>query len=714
MSTGMLSKMDIQLFVLAVFVMCCHQSMNAENLKLCVVDSIHTTKQIHRYCPQLVISGSQVECVYGNDRFNCMRRLTMGKADFTVLEPEDLVAASAYNEYNILVTNELRLYANEKQRYEMVVVVSKDVRNIWDVKGKRFCHPGMDTTDDWTSAFSSFFEDWIISRDCDPEKTLLENRITGLSKYFEAACIAGPWSADSTLDSKLKLKYRNLCAACDNPVGCYSSDKYHGRVGALLCLTDNAGDISWVRLSDTLEHFKDEQINKEDYKYLCSDGTTRPVKLDKPCVWITKPWPVVIARSEVAEKVEKQMSSLGKDKSGSIVRLLLENYHPTPVSTDTLETPEDFLRRFPRFMGADTRAACHPSRRVRWCIASNLEENKCRWLREASIVYGVEPAISCIQELRRMSCLNAVKTQHADIFVARPDELLEAKKMGLKTMVHIVPKRNKEFIRIAAVVKQDSWFKSLKDLKGAKACFTGYRDVGWNAFVAALKNISGTGSHCSDTETVASFFAKSYVLGLSDGQMPNNLHPLAKQANGSGKDLSAFDCMISGQGDVAFVDLKNIEGKIGTSVQNRGSQTRNKMYRTLCLSEAYSDEMCLLTWSSLGAVVIHENMTDLRREEIYSMLLEMDKLFGSSFNGETPAFSMYGIYDSNHSIIFPEETQHLQQEVHQIQPVASYQDILSDLVEEVHCSGAKGFSFYDGNTILVYTFVAVLSKFLSA
>lgn len=123
-------------------------------------------------------------------RFNCLRRLTIGKADFTVLEPEDLVAASAYNEYNILVTNELRAFPDgnykvnrtaikvtlsivsmrgvgshvppllhyffvEKQRYEMVVIVSKEVRNIWDVKGKRFCHPGLDTTDDWTNAFST-------------------------------------------------------------------------------------------------------------------------------------------------------------------------------------------------------------------------------------------------------------------------------------------------------------------------------------------------------------------------------------------------------------------------------------------------------------------------------------------------------------------------------------------------------------------------------
>lgn len=30
-------------------------------------------------------------------------------------------------------------------------------------------------------------------------------------------------------------------------------------------------------------------------------------------------------------------------------------------------------------------------------------------------------------------------------------------------------------------------------------------------------------------------------------------------ANGVGKDLSAFDCMMSNIGDVAFVDLKKIE-----------------------------------------------------------------------------------------------------------------------------------------------------------
>ncbi|XP_076395168.1 transferrin 3 isoform X3 [Megachile rotundata] len=671
MLLGYTPKMNARLFILLFIHMFFYEHLSAEHLKLCVVESIHTSKKISKLCPQLVNTGSQVECVIGNDRFNCLRRLTMGNADFAVLEPEDLVAASAYNEYNILVTNELRLFPDEKQRYEMVVLVHENVNNIWDVKDKVFCHPGLDTTDDWTNAFSTYFEKWIILRECDPEKTLLENRMASLSKFFGAACIAGPWSADSIFGNKLKSKYRNLCAACDKSVGCYSNDKYHGREGALLCLTDNAGDIAWVRLNDTLEHFKDEQINKENYKYLCPDGTTRPVKFDKPCVWITKPWPVIVARSEIAEKVEKLMSSL-KTKYGWILRNLLEDYHPTPVSTDILETPEDFLIRFPRFMSANNRATCNPSRRVRWCIASNLEEKKCRWLREASIVYGIEPAISCIQEPTRASCLKALKTQRADIFVVKPEELFEARKMGLKTILQATPKKNNQFVRIAAVVKQDSWFKSLKDLKGTKACFTGYKDVGWNVFVTTLKNITNSKSDCLDANMVGNFFEKSSVIGLQDSneQMPNNFYPLPKQASSASNDLNAFDCMMSGLGDVAFVNLKNIEEKTGSSTQNHNSQSRKKGYRTLCFNEMDTDEACLLAWAPLSAVIANENITDLRQEEIYTMLLEMDKLFGNSFKGQTPAFSMYGMYDSNHSIIFPLMKCCLQ-------PQEAYVDVLS-------------------------------------
>lgn len=166
-----------------------------------------------------------------------------------------------------------------------------------------------------------YFENQIIRKECDANITLFENRMRALSNYFEMACIAGPWSADTVFDYQLSTysianicecikrcilnlylcicsrliynsdlaqhvmheilhfvecstnkchharnrkslllfaesRYRNLCAACEKPASCYNTDKYYGREGALLCLTDGIGDVAWVRLGDARVHFK--------------------------------------------------------------------------------------------------------------------------------------------------------------------------------------------------------------------------------------------------------------------------------------------------------------------------------------------------------------------------------------------------------------------------------------------------------------------------
>lgn len=77
------------------------------------------------------------------------------------------------------------------------------------------------------------------------------------------------------LSSFTESKYRNLCAVCDSPAGCYNSDKYYGRQGALLCLTDNVGDIAWARLDDTLVHFKVTDANSALVKSSRNDGSSK-------------------------------------------------------------------------------------------------------------------------------------------------------------------------------------------------------------------------------------------------------------------------------------------------------------------------------------------------------------------------------------------------------------------------------------------------------
>jgi len=87
----------------------------------------------------------------------------------------------------------------------------------------------------------------------------------------------------------------------------------------------------------------------------------------------------------------------------------------------------DVLIKDPNFLSANVRTGCLPSRDVRWCLVSNLEKRKCSWLRVASIVYGVEPLISCFQETSREACVEAIREGRTDIFLARPEELLENK-----------------------------------------------------------------------------------------------------------------------------------------------------------------------------------------------------------------------------------------------------------------------------------------------
>lgn len=46
-------------------------------------------------------------------------------------------------------------------------------------------------------------------------------------------------------------------------------------------------------------------------------------------------------------------------------------------------------------------------------------------------------------------------------------------------------------------------------------------------------------------------------------------------------------------------------------------------------------------------------MTELRRNEITGMLMQLNAWFGSKFIGQAPAISLYGLFDTHLGVIFP-------------------------------------------------------------
>lgn len=75
-------------------------------VRICFVESRGTYKRAPQNCP-ILAAKSNIECVIGTDRLDCLRRIHKGTAHFGVFAPEDLIAARWAN-IDVLVTSEMR------------------------------------------------------------------------------------------------------------------------------------------------------------------------------------------------------------------------------------------------------------------------------------------------------------------------------------------------------------------------------------------------------------------------------------------------------------------------------------------------------------------------------------------------------------------------------------------------------------------------------
>lgn len=98
-----------------------------------------------KYCP-ILESKTNIECVIGSDRADCLRRIHKGSAHFSVFSSEELVAAR-WSGVDVLVTSEMRYNHDQPFEYEIVVVIENEsgIGSAQDLRGTRLCHPGMET-----------------------------------------------------------------------------------------------------------------------------------------------------------------------------------------------------------------------------------------------------------------------------------------------------------------------------------------------------------------------------------------------------------------------------------------------------------------------------------------------------------------------------------------------------------------------------------------
>lgn len=76
-------------------------------VRLCFVEARGTYKKANKFCPILSEKQSNIECVIGLDRLDCLRRIHKGTAHFGVFSSEDLITAE-WADVDVLITSEMR------------------------------------------------------------------------------------------------------------------------------------------------------------------------------------------------------------------------------------------------------------------------------------------------------------------------------------------------------------------------------------------------------------------------------------------------------------------------------------------------------------------------------------------------------------------------------------------------------------------------------
>lgn len=379
------------------------------------------------------------------------------------------------------------------------------------------------------------------------------------------------------------------------------------------------------------------------YSFLCPDGHLQPINTVAPCIWVAKPWPAIAVQRSYAEQVQHLLEKLSHDEENSwqsALLSLLETYHVNVTTLDTSIPIDNYLDQAVGFQSAYSFATCNPPRSVVYCTTTLIQHYKCSWLQEVSSVYGIEPNIQCIRAESVDRCMEDTKHNLADVILVDQDERIKAETIFfLKPLLFEYAIDLHDRYVTVAVVKANSNIYHLKDLKGRSACFPKYEGAAYLSALDTLRNLN--------------FIGRNSCLSEYFQIINNNL-------NNSAEEM-ALQCLAEDKGHVAFVSSntfkKLTEGRLSEKLTYS-----LKLVKLLCLygrSQKHEEDLCYLNWTPRGHLMISNRTGLLRKNEIFTSLRQMEKLFGKHYKSHTIPFTLFGPFDQKNNIMFRDQTDEL-------------------------------------------------------
>ncbi|GMH39771.1 hypothetical protein BSKO_07669 [Bryopsis sp. KO-2023] len=563
--------------------------------------------------------GLEFECVPGGSAEGCVDLLKSGVAHATTLEGGDVFTGDLSSG---LIPTVLEDHNDGAPlgTYYSVAVVNKEFcedgePTLADLKGTRSCHTGFRKMGGWFLPLGALLDD--VSEFRTGERTLddIEDDAELVAGFFSETCAPrtsgrGPKIGDNDVGEK----WDKLCTGCKGD--CSTNDIYYDYDGAFRCLTEDSGDVAFVRHTTVLDYASDGAADeilrawsgkpKSDFKLLCREGGCKDVEEYGTCNLGLAPGHAMIVSPELqdvkfedrtlSEAIKEAILDAGP-KFLEKTRGLKNNFMWTKGTKSLEPVTGDFLTAEARasltavqsvFLDVPKTASVQQGLTLPavFCAKNDREMKFCRDVVRLLKKVSPEFGWGCHEEKSSEACLRAISVNAAQWKTVDGSDLyLGFTKYGLSAVIgeNSGWELSTSYYSVAVVKKEfcTSDDISLADVKGARSCHTGYRkSAGWDAVMASLIStrlmpvVDNEADVENDAESAASFFSSVCAPRVSDNGPMNSRDgegqiwkPLCEGCKGdcSNDDLyydysGALRCLMDDGGDVMFTKHSAILG----------------------------------------------------------------------------------------------------------------------------------------------------------
>uniref|UniRef100_A0A8D3DM41 Serotransferrin n=1 Tax=Scophthalmus maximus TaxID=52904 RepID=A0A8D3DM41_SCOMX len=634
----------MKLLLLAALLGCLAAASAAptRELRWCV-----TSETELRKCSDLAAAAPVFACVRRNSILDCMRAIHAREADAITLDGGDIYQAGL-DDYGLhpIIAEEYQS-ASETCYYAVAVVKKGSGFGFQDLQGKKSCHTGVGKSAGWNIPIGTLLSKELIKWKGSDDISLEE----AVSNFFLESCAPG-------------ATVSKLCNLCKGDCSKTHSEPYYNYDGAFKCLTENKGEVAFVK------HLTVPESEKENYELLCKDNSRAPIDNYANCNLARVPAHAVVTRKDqdMADFIWTSLNSVEvkllfqlppraknlmfKDSTKKLVQL--------PPNTDHfVYLGPTYITILNSLKKGIVNMSSTPSNALKWCVVGSNEATKCDSWSDAA---NNDPEIVCTKAHSFEECLKKIMREEADAVTVDGGEVYTAGKCGLvPVMVEQYDQAPGSSYYAVAVVKKDSGV-TWNTLKGRKSCHTGLgRNAGWNIPMGRLFEIT---QDCN--------FTKVFSSSCAPGADTNS--PLCAQCAGNADSMfkckasseeryygyaGAFRCLVEGAGDVAFIKHTIVEENTGANVPDWAKGSKSSDFQLICPEMEQPVPVTEFSSCNLARVSAHAVVTRPEtRDRVVNLLKDQQEKFG--LNGTDDSFKMFES-DSAKNLLFKDSTKCLKE-----------------------------------------------------